>query len=320
MSAPTEVGIYIFMICLLVPVLTYALVKYLWNQPLRNGPGYFLGVEVPAGFYHGSGKSWVTSYHWTLGALYAVWAVALAAIVISRRWQMTPVWAGGFAMLFVPAMFSFQAWMRHKLGAHPPVRSVALALESRRLGDYISWPMEALAVALVGMSWWLLLRHAGPHFDWRSPLTLSWAALGLIPGKMAMVWLSWPLPAERAEEHLRLQEATRRNWIRVSGIQFQWFFIVILIGGALMHALFPATPPPAWRWILLAVDLAVWGYGMIVMFRGMRQLKAMGRELRPAGSWRTPFGRSSCFGMSSAFQIWCAIWLGGILILIFSSH
>jgi len=30
---------------------------------------------------------------------------------------------------------------------------VALALESRRFGDYISWPMEALAAVLVAVSW-----------------------------------------------------------------------------------------------------------------------------------------------------------------------
>jgi hypothetical protein len=52
---------------------------------------------------------------------------------------------------------------------------------------------------------------------------------------------------------------------------------------------------------------------MIVMFRGMQQLKAMGSELRPAGSWKTPFGRSSCFGTGWAFRAWFAIWFGGIL-------
>jgi hypothetical protein len=42
-------------------------------------------------------------------------------------------------------------------------------------------------------------------------------------------------------------------------------------------------------------------------------LKAMGSELRPAGSWKTPFGRSSCFGTGWAFRAWFAIWFGGIL-------
>ena len=53
MSAPTAFELYVLSIALLVPVVTYSLVKYQWNQPLRNGPGFFSGVEVPAGFYEG---------------------------------------------------------------------------------------------------------------------------------------------------------------------------------------------------------------------------------------------------------------------------
>ena len=127
MSAPSAVGIFIFIVCVIVPVLVYALVKQLWNLPLQNGPAYFLGVEVPAGFYEGPGRSWMAGFHAMVAALYGVCAVALAAIVASRRWEMTPTWAGGFALLFVPSMFGFQAWTRHKLAVNPPVRPVALA-------------------------------------------------------------------------------------------------------------------------------------------------------------------------------------------------
>jgi hypothetical protein len=227
---------------------------------------------------------------------------------------------GGFALVFVPSIFGFQAWTRHKLAVNPPVRPVAFALESRRYGNYISWPMEALAVALVGTSWWILLRHAGSHFDWRSPLTLSWVALGMLPGKMAMVRLSFPLPAERTEEHFRFQEVSRRFWIRLFGVVFQWFMVVVLLGVAVLHGFFGAHPAPVWRWMVLACGLSVWEYGMIVMFRGTQQLKSMGSELRPAGSWKTPFGRSSCFGMGRAFQVWFAIWFGGILLLACYPH
>jgi hypothetical protein len=315
MSAPSEVGISVFTICVLVPVFLYALVKQIWNQPLHNGSGYFLGVEVPAGFYDGPGRRWMTSYHAMVAALYGVWAVALAAIVILRRWEMTPTWAGGFALAFVPAMLSFQAWTRHKLGANPPVRPVALALESRRFSDYISWPMEALAFALVAVSWWLMMRHGLPHHDWRSPLLLTWMALGLLPGKMAKVRASWPLPAERAEEHHRYQDAERRGWIRMSGLFFGWLQVIVLFGVALLQAASPGRPAPVWMWLVLTVFFAVWGYGVISMFRERRQLLEMGRDLRPAGSWRSPFGRLSSMGMSRAFLTWFAIWSSGILLL-----
>jgi hypothetical protein len=317
MSEPRLSEIFILLIILLVPALTYALVRHIWNQPLRNGQGYFLGVEVPVGFYEGPGRSWLKSYHATVAALYLVWAVALGAIVVSRRWEMTPVWGGGFALLFVPIIQAFAAWARHKLGANPPVRPVALALESRRFGDYISWPLEALAAAVVAFSWWLLLR-SGPLTDWMSPLILTWMALGLLPGKMAVVRFSYPLPVERTEEHYQYQDAERRNWLRVWGA-FGWFFIVILLGGALRHAWSPIRPIPALQWFVIAAALAVWGYSMIVMFRGMLQLRAMSSNLRPAGSWRTPFRRSPYAGLSRAYLIWFTIWFGGILVSVLYS-
>jgi hypothetical protein len=318
MSAPNAVCIYIFIICLIVPLLVYALVKQLWNAPLQNGPGYFYGIEVPAGFYEGSGKSWMAGYHAMVVALYGLLGAGLGAIIATRRWEMTPVCLGGFALVFVPTVFGFYAWTRHKLGVDPPVQAVALALTSRRMSDYISWPAEALAVALVALSWWLLLLHPARHFDWETPLQLTWVAVGMIPGKMAMVKLSWPLPAERAEEHYRLHELSRRFWMRVSGIIFEWYMVVVLLGVALLNATSsPAHhPAPVWRWLVLASQFAVWGYGMIVMFRGMQEMKVLGGELRPAGSWKTPFGRASCFGTGREFRIWFAIWFGGVMAFI----
>jgi hypothetical protein len=133
---------------------------------------------------------------------------------------------------------------------------------------------------------------------------------------MAMVQLSFPLPAERTEEHFRFQDASRRFWIRLNGIIFQWFTLVVLLGAAVLHGLLPVHPAPVWRWLVMASCFAVWGYGMIVMFRGMQQMKAMGGDLRPAGSWKTPFGRPSWTGRSRAFYIWAAVWFVGILALV----
>jgi hypothetical protein len=314
MSVPSVVGVYIFTICLIVPVLVYALVKHLWNQPLQNGPGYFYGIEVPAGFYEGRGRSWLKGYHAMLAALYLACAVALGAIVATRRWEMTPLWAGGFALLFVPSMFAFQAWTRHKLGVDPPVRPVALALASRRLGDYISWPAEALVVALVGLSWWLLLRHAGAHFDWLTPLLWSWVALGFLPGKIATVRASWPLPTERTEEHYRYQDAMRRNSIRVMNL-YSWSTVVSLFGIALGHGGWSAARRIPWLpWSVMGVFLAVWGTMMVAVFRGERMAATVGRDLIPAGSWRTPFRRATLMMSNSRpYLIWFAIWFGGIL-------
>ena len=172
---------------------------------------------------------------------------------------MTPMWAGGFALLFVPSMFGFQAWTRHKLGVNPPVRPVALALESRRY-ERLYFVAGGGAGGRAGRA--ELVAAAAPRLDGISTggrrCSLAWAALGMIPGKMAMVQMSWPLPAERTEEHLPLQDASRRYWIRLSGIFFEWFMVIVLLGVALLHGSFPAHP---------AAGVALAGAGRV--FRGV---------------------------------------------------
>jgi hypothetical protein len=323
MSAPTEVStstdvaVYICMIVVLVPTLTYALVTQIWNQPLRNGPDYFLGVEVPAGFYEGRGRSWLKGYHATVAALYLVWAVTLGAIIVSRKWEMTPVWVGVFALLMVATLLAFQIRARRELGVNPSARPVVLAQEPHRLSDYISWPTEGLAVAVVALSWWLMM-HGRTHADWRTPLLLSWVALGLLPGKMVVVHARAPLPVELTEEHYRYEEAERRNWLRLLGA-FAWFFVAVLFSLALLDAFSPFRQFRGLRWILLALLFGGWGWQMVLTFRGLRHLRAMYSDLRKVGSWKSPFDRTSYMGSSRGFAIWFAIWLGGILVLNFHS-
>ena len=228
------------------------------------------------------------------------------------------MWAGGFALTMVPTLLAFQAWTRRRLGSNPPVRAVAVPLESWRFSDYISWPMEGLAMAVVALSWWLLLRGGKP-IDWRGPLLLSWVALGLLPGKMAVVRTSALLPAEETAEHYRYQDARRRKWLSLWGA-FGWFFVAVLFSGALLHALSPFQHVTTLRWIALIVFFGGWGWQMVLMFRGVGHLRAMYGDLRPAGRWKSPFVRSSDLGKSREFQIWAAIWLGGILLLAFYPH
>jgi hypothetical protein len=317
-NAPTQFELHLLSTTVVVLALVYTLVKLAWNQPLKNGPGFFLGVEVPAGFYEVPGKTWLKGYHATLVALHLVLAVALAVIVAFKRWDLTPAWVGGSVLLYVPTMMGFAAWTRHKLGANPPVRPVALALESRRLSDYISWPLEILMCTVIALSWWLLF-YPGTHFAWLSALQLTWTALGLLPVKIAMVRSSLPLPVEHTDEHYRLQDAERRNWIRVLSA-FAWSIVVLLFGYALRHALSHTGTVPWLQWITVGVCWAFGGYAIILMFHGQRQLAIMGRDLRPAGSFATPFRRATWTGMSRSCLIWFAIWFGGILAMIMYSR
>ena len=205
MSAPTAFELYVLSIALLVPVVTYSLVKYQWNQPLRNGPGFFSGVEVPAGFYEGPGRSWLKGYHAMLAALYLVWVVALGAIVVSRRWDMTPWWAGGFALVFAPAMLGFQAWTRHKLGMDPPVRPVALALAAPAGRLYL-----VAAGGADGCSGWLQLVVAAEE---------RWSALRLAAPAAAYMGGAGLAPRQDSGRPFELSAADRahRRTLSISG-------------------------------------------------------------------------------------------------------
>jgi len=326
-------------IALIVFGLVYSLVKYLWKWPQLNGPGFFMGVEVPAGFYDGPGKEWLKGYRALLVASNFILVAALGYNFVSSVYgqDFTPMWIADSALLCVLAMLSFAAWTRYKLGANPPVRPAAIALETRRLGDYISWPVEALMAAAVALSWWLLFRLSGIPFDWQTPLFLSWMVLGLLPGKMLIVRSSFPLAAERADEHYLYQNAQRRQRIRQMNA-ICWFSVFILFVYTSRFTFFlwfdqmmTETPAPLWRKLLsnhwfisstICVPLAFWVYQMIAIFHGMARLTVMGRDLLPPGSFATPFSpaRRMWPWMNRPLQIWFAIWFGGILAFFFYAH
>ena len=85
MNAPTDFEVMILVTALIVLTFGYTLVKFSWNQPLRNGPGYFWGIEVPEGFYAGPGRAWLRGYRATLVALHLVLVVALAGCFASME-------------------------------------------------------------------------------------------------------------------------------------------------------------------------------------------------------------------------------------------
>jgi hypothetical protein len=313
MTGPGYETLMLLTIGLVVALRIYSLFRYTWNLPLRHGPGFFLGVEVPLGFYDGPKASWLKLYHHVLLAEHAIEGCILMVLLALAKWQYVPVWAGGSAMLFVGTLFLFVAWTRHSLGAAPPVRPVALALQTRRLGDYILWPLEALTVALVAFSWWLLFRPGGTRIDWLNPLEMTWIVLGLLPGKIAMVSSSWPLPVERTEEHYQCQDVARRNGVRTLDA-FGWFFAILLLGSALRHGGPSTISLPGLTWLIAGAALATMGYLMATVFQGQRQMARMGRDLRPAGSWATPFRGASW--LSRPGLIWFAVWFGGILVFL----
>jgi len=312
----SEEWFLLFFTALVVVLLVFHLVRRLWNYPLNHGPGFFLDVEVAPGFYNGEGVRWLKRYRTILLAGYFIWALALAAILVSGRWSLLPVWGGGTAVFFMAIFYVFRGYTRATLGANPPIRSRAgVSLETRRLGDYISWRAEVLMAAIIALSWALLLAHGHAQLHWNVPVLSTYIIVGLLPFKIGVVRNSAPLPSERAEEHYRWADAQRRLWLRVTDGFFRWFLLVIFAGYALL-ASWPAARTIVWlRWLVIGIAMAVWLVTVGIMIRGSGHLAAMGRDLRPVGSWSGPFRRAT-LTMPGISPWLFGAWFGGLVLLL----
>jgi hypothetical protein len=309
----SEQWLLVFTTTLVVVVRVFMLIRWIWNYPLAHGTGFFLGVEVSPGFYEGEGRRWLKRYRTVLLAEHSIEGLAWIVILASGRWSQLPATAFG-AVLCTATWLGFLAYTRATLGAHPPVLSnVAIPLESRRLGDYISWPAEALIVLIIALSWLLLLTRGDAQLRWQVPVLMTYVIVGLFPGKIVVVRNSFPLPTERAEEHHRWMEAQRRWWLRVMHT-LQWFLIAILGGYALRHGWPGANAIPWLRWLLVGVALAIWLIMTVVIIRGWGRVAAMGRDLRPIGSWSGPFRPARL--MMPGYLTWFGVWFGGMVLLL----
>lgn len=304
----------LFTAALIVSFRAYWLARRVWNYPLDHGSGYFLGLEVPPGFYEGAGARPLRSYHATVLAEHGIEAAALAALLVSGRWELVPVWAGGCAVLFVATMAGITAYLRRTLCAQPqPMPRIAVALETRRLRDHISWQAESLVLLILTASWLLLLTHPNPGIDWLSPLVTTYSILGLLPAKILVIRSRRPLPADRTLEHHSFADANRRYSLATVDA-FRRISLAVLAGYALLHGWPGSSAPPAFRWLLIAVALAFSLHLMVVLSRGSGRLKAMGRGLRPPGSWSGPFGVRRC--ITPAGWLWIISYLGGLALLL----
>jgi hypothetical protein len=210
-------------------------------------------------------------------------------------------------------LVGFKLWVRRKLGANQPQQSsIAVTLESRRLKDYLSWPVEALLFLIIVLSWFLILTRGDAQSSWEIPVVMTYVVLGLFPGKMGLIRHGFPLPAKQTEEHYRQTEAYRRYSLRVLG-SFQWLMVIILAGYALQHS-WPAVKAQIWfRPLLIIVALGAWLVMAGLIIRGERHLAATGRDLRPVGNWSGPFHARRMFSTSG--WIWSGAYFAGLVFL-----
>jgi hypothetical protein len=298
---------------LIVALRVYYLVWWLWNYPLTHGTGFFLGLEVPPGFYEGPGVRWLKRWRGVLLAEHSIEALVLVGILFSGHWDKLPLIAWG-VVPFLSGLFGFQWWAQRTLGDGSATPSrVVVALESRRLGDYLSWPKEALVGLFLAGGWVLLLTHGDAQVRWRAPVLMTYVVLALFPAKINVVRFGFPLPAERTEEHHRWADACRRYSLRVLNVGC-WFCVALLVTYALIHG-WPVARNVIWfRRLLVGVALATWLVMVVIIIGGRKQLIAMGRGLRPACGWRGPFRGGTW--MTFRGWSWGAAYLTGLILLL----
>ncbi|HTT64196.1 MAG TPA: hypothetical protein VMG35_20230 [Bryobacteraceae bacterium] len=265
----------------------YYLVRILWRLPLSHGPGFFLSTEVPPGFYEGAGMQWMRRYHAVLVLIHGIEGIILVYLVASRHWDQIPLLAPVFVALFFSMFGGFVVWARRTLGAAPPrLPAVAVPMKARRLGDYVSWPREILMAAIIAGIWLLWRFHGGIPVS--EPILATYVVMGLVPAEILIVRNSFPVPPERSEEHERWLEANRRFSLRLIELM-RWFWLIAFAGPAVLQS-WPATgAATSLRWILGAILTGLWFAAMWLLIPGYGRLLAMGRDLRPVGSWSGPF-------------------------------
>jgi len=290
----------------------YFLRRWRWHFPMSHGQGFFLGNEVPPGFYGGHGIRWVNRYHFVLLSESLIEWIALAAIIGLRRWDLLPAWAGGIAVLSVTAHHGFVAWARRALGgSRRTMSALAVSLETRRFSDYATWPMEILIDVILALSWLLILTRGNAAIRWLDPVTPTYVILGLLAGKALVARSRVRLPAERTEEHHRWSEGSRSHWVRI------WDIFRLLVATQLAAYALQFWPPaksaPWLRWFFVGIVFAIWLFLAGILVRDTRRLSAMGRDLRPPDSWTGPF---QARWSSRGTLVWMIAFTAGLFLLL----
>jgi hypothetical protein len=294
-----------------VQVITF---KKLWDAPLKNGPGFFLGAAVPPGFYEKHGTRWLWRYRTTVVAADAILAAALAGILLSGRWYLFAAWVGSATVLQIAPLIGFGIHARLKLGEKPVVQPrAAISLEPRRLGDYFSWQAKALTAAVIAFSWVILLARGGARVPWAVPVVITYFVVGQFLLEIGIVRRGFPLPADRPEEHERWLQAQRHHVVRSANI-VRWFLVLILACYAVSHGLHWGSAN-FWLYVsLIGIGVPFVIALSVTLVQGERRLAALSRNLLPVGSWSTRVRQASV--LHPVFAIWFAAWFSGLVLLL----
>jgi hypothetical protein len=270
----------------------------LWRAPLKQGEGWFLGLEVEPGFYRRAGAGLLRRYRAWLVVPMALEAWILAALILSGRWV--------YAMYEqIPAVLLLLAWStfttyqfmaRVRLLAPAttaaPVTGVQLSLAPRRLRDYTNWRVEA---AIIGLTLLALLWLADPwlgSFLGRAQAAPPSARLlklvvfilylqaGVLLLKQLFVRWRMLLPLRRVEDYRRWRAAWLTYHLRVFDA------LRLLMASALSGGLAFKTFERWWgsagmRPVGLGLALASVAVYTLYCLREQRRLAVVAREIKP---------------------------------------
>lgn len=294
----------------------YYLIRRRWNLPSEHGPGFFMGIEVASDAGRATAPQWTSRYHAFLVVEHSLIVLAAAWLVAAGLWRWLPAWGGGTAVVDLAATRCFLAWARRSIpvAARPEATStVALSLEVRRLGDYLSWVSEALLATVLLASWVLLVTRGSQGWRWQEAAVWTYIAITSSLWKVYVIRSGVPLPADRTEEHHRWLDGRRRHGVRVLDCG-SWFAALLVAGYAALHSS-PGDQAAIWiKWTCGGLAGSAWTVMAVVIARGERRLATTGQTIRPVESWR---GLSAPGHPSGAHAgMWSVAFAVGLIVLI----
>ena len=266
----------------------YFLIRRRWNLPSAHGPQFFLGIDVAPGFQGEPALQWTRRYRTWLGVEHVLVLLAAVVLIATGLWRWLPGWAGGIAVVDIVATRVFLGWARRSIPVADRAEAaptVALSLEVRRLGDYLSWVSESLLAATLVVSWVLLLTRGDGTWRWQIAAVWTYLAVASTLWKVNAVRSGAPLPADRTLEHQQWLNARRRHLVRVLNC-FSWLVVLLVAGYAALHNTATNGAAPWLRWAMVSLAGAIWLVLVGVTARGQNRLASLSGNLRPVESWR----------------------------------
>jgi hypothetical protein len=264
-----------------------------WRAPLKQGEGWFLGIEVEPGFYRQAGAALLRRYRaWGVPPL-ALEAAILLALISSGRLvhamyeQIPAVAILTFWLNFT--ILQFRQRIRLLAPATPgqSPHGVQLSLAPRRLRDHSNWTVEAVIIGLTLLTllWlaaqWLGRLPADQNAGLLKPVVfIFYMQAGALMLKQVFVRWRMKLPLRRVDDYRRWREAWLSYHLRVFDalrmlLAFILWAILAFESFRLWWGAEQMKPP---RLALALIAVAVY---LFYCARERRRLAVVEREIRP---------------------------------------